>query len=134
MVAFILLMLPSVSAVETNIAEKVNQEKLAEEMENVTGKVAPNCFFGKIFRGIFLVKLFRGLFGGAIEAVFGLLALPVIVAFLTVFGGALTAAISIAFPLLGILAKIISMIYGSLFGVTTYTLKALLIVAILLLF
>ena len=129
MVVFTLMMLPSMSALEIHAVEEANKAALTEKIEKIKGNVESE-HIGRIIHGLFLAKFLRGILGKLI----GLLALPIIVAFLTVFGGALTAAISIAFPLMGVLASIIHMIYGSVFGLTVYTLKALLIVAILILF
>lgn len=126
MVVFTLMMLPSMSAVELNAVKEANKTALTEKIEGIKGEIGSK-FIGKV---LFLAKCLHGLLGKLAS----LLAIPIVIAFLTVFGGALRAAISIAFPLIGALAGIIHMIYGSVFGLTVYTLKALLIVAILILF
>ncbi len=130
MVVFTLMTLPSMSALELNAVKEANKTSLMEKIEGIKEKIAVSKNMGKIMQCLFLFGHLHGILGKLI----GILAIPIIIAFLTVFGGALRAAIGIAFPLIGALAGIIHMIYGSVFGLTIYTLKALLIVAILILF
>lgn len=130
MVVFTLLMLPSMSALELNAVKEANKTSLMEKIEGIKERIVVSKNIRKIMQSLFLFEHLHGILGKLI----GILAIPIVIAFLTVFGVALKASIGIAFPLIGALAGIIHMLYGSVFGLTIYTLKALLIVAILILF
>ena len=111
-------MMPAISAVEFNTVKEANEKIIEKELENL--KEIPLMLRGKL----------TGIIGKIIAAI----AIPIVFAILTIFGTAITAVTSLALPLLNLFVKIVGIVYGNIFGITTNAFRALLVVAILLLF
>jgi len=111
---FLIMLMPALSAIEVNMVKDANEEYI----ENL--KIMPG--------------LFRGRFTGIIGKLASFIALPIVISILTIFGSALTAATSLAIPILNLFVKMVGLLYGNIFGLTTNTFRALLVCAILLLF
>ena len=115
---FLMLMMPAMSAVEVNTVKDANEQYIEEQLEKLKGM--PQLFFTGM----------NGLLGKLLSAI----AIPIVFAILTIFGSSLTAVTSLLLPLLNLFVKIVSLVYGNIFGITTNAFRALLVVAILLLF
>ncbi len=115
---FLMLMMPAMSAIEFNTVKDVNEREIKETLEEL--KKMPTVF----------CNAFSGVLGKILSAI----AIPIVFAILTIFGSAITAVTSLALPLLNLFVKVVGLVYGNIFGITTNTFRALLVVAILLLF
>lgn len=115
---FLMLMMPAISAIEFSTIEEANKEYIKKEIEKIKD----------------MPTLFRGTFTKLLGKIISAVALPIVFAILTIFGTALTAVTTSVLPLLNLMVKIISLVYGNILGITTNAFRALLVIAILLLF
>jgi len=163
LVVTMLIMLPSISAVQfnnvkdaikTNYIDKIQnisledlEEKIKDNSDlsqsydvlskgvygrffNLIKRVILSKLFGNIFGNIGRSKIFCGLFG----KLTGIIAIPLLITICSIFGISLTAILGVSIPLIFIFAKIISMMYGTIFGLSSQALKSILLIAILRLF
>jgi len=156
---FMLIMLPSISAVQFNTVKDVTKTNLIEKIQNIRledleGKIKDNsdlsqsynvlsrglyCRFFNLVKNFILVKLFSNIghgkiFSGLFGRLTSIIAIPLIITICSIFGISLTAILGVSIPLIYLFAKIISMMYGTIFGLSTQALKSILLIAILRLF
>ncbi len=115
---FLMLMMPMMSAVEVNTVKDANEQYIEKELEKLKG----------------MPTLFRSGMTGLLGKLLSAIAIPIVFAILTIFGTAITAVTSLVLPLLNLFVKVVGLVYGNIFGITTNAFRALLVVAILLLF
>jgi len=152
LVVFILIMLPSISAVQFNNINDAVKTSHIEKLQNISledldGKIIDNTDLSKGTYGRFinfikifiLIKLFSNIgygkiFSGLFGKLTGIIAIPLIINICSIFGISLTAILGISVPLIYIFAKIINMMYGTIFGLSSQAIKSILLIAILRLF
>ena len=167
LVVSMLIMLPSISALQFNTVKDAIRTDYIEKIQNISledleEKIKDNSdlsqsydvlskgVYGRIFnliKRVILSKLFGNIFGnifgnvgrskifsGLFGKLTGSIAIPIIITICSIFGISLTAILGVSIPLIYIFTKIISMMYGTIFGLSTQALKSILLIAILRLF
>ena len=163
LVVTMLIMLPSISAVQFNNVKDAIKTNYIDKIQNISlenleEKIKDNSdisqsydvlskgVYGRIFnliKRVILSKLFGNIFGnvgrskifsGSFGKLTGIIAIPIIITICSIFGISLTAILGVSIPLIYLFAKTISMMYGTIFGLSTQALKSILLIAILRLF
>ena len=127
---FMMLMVPSIPAVQFNTVKEANESQLFEKIYNIDFKELKEKINDKSVLSRYFGNFLKGILGNTAVVI----ALGIILAIFTIFVKAIGASINFIVPLISTLVKITSMIHGTVFGLATQALRAIMIVAILLLF
>jgi hypothetical protein len=157
------MMFPAISAIQFNNVKEANETALIEKIKNIdieqfVEKIKENSLIAKscgilsnglygilynFFRSAMFVKLFYSIFSnvgfsrifsGLFSSLSGVLTIPILITICRVFGVSLMTILGVSLPLLYIVTKIMTMTYGSIYGLARNALKTIVLISVLRLF